>query len=429
MTGPPKSNLMFTRPAAGPETHAESPESALFRLYGHTRFRRLQRPIVGAMLDGRDVLAVLPTGAGKSICFQLPALITPGITLVISPLISLMQDQVSALRRRGLLAAELTSATPPEDRRRALDALAAGRLRLLYVSPEALASPRFLEVWHDRRPVRLVVDEAHCISEWGHDFRPAYRRIGEAARRFGRPPVAAFTATATPSTRADTEVCLQLRDPFRAIASVDRPNIRWAATRTRSLGDAVGRAGDAVRRVLRSDRTGAAIVYVPTRAGAAHAAEALCRLGVRAGYYHAGLEDRVRNAVQERFLGGEMRVVCATSAFGMGIDHPHIRLVCHCGMPGALESYVQEAGRAGRDGVSAQATLLVTPRDREIQANLLRAAVGQSRAAKQRSRERLAAMSSYVATRRCRRAYIARYFGEPAPRCSGCDRCATAGQP
>jgi ATP-dependent DNA helicase RecQ len=429
LTSPLKSIVMTTQPAGGPETHGEPPESALLRLYGHARFRRLQKPIVDAMLDRRDVLAVLPTGAGKSICFQLPALTTPGITLVISPLISLIQDQVGALQRRGLPAAEMTSATSSEARRRALDALAAGRLRLLYVSPEALVSQRFRELWHDRRPARLVVDEAHCISEWGHDFRPTYRRIGGVASRLGRPPVAAFTATATPATRADTESCLQLRDPFRAIASVDRPNIHWTASRTRSMREAVARAGEAVRSVLRSDRTGAAIVYVPTRSGAAHAAEAFCRLGVRAGYYHAGLESHVRRVVQERFLGGDLRVVCSTSAFGMGIDHPHIRLVCHCGMPGALESYVQQAGRAGRDGKAADARLLVTPRDREVQATLIRTVVGRSREAKHRSRARLAAMSSYVTTRRCRRAYIARYFGEPAPRCSGCDRCRTAGQP
>ena len=170
-------------------------------------------------------------------------------------------------------------------------------------------------------------------------------------------------------------------------------------------------------------------MYVPTRAGAAHAAEALCRLGVRAGYYHAGLESHVRRVVQERFLGGDMRVVCATSAFGMGIDHPHIRLVCHCGMPGALESYVQEAGRAGRDGAPAHTMLLATPRDRAIQATLIRLGGPRTSESRRRSKARLRAMMGYVSTRGCRRAYIARYFGERAPRCSGCDRCRTAGQP
>jgi len=412
-----------------PERDRESPEDALLRLYGHSRFRRLQRPIVDAMLMRRDVLAVLPTGAGKSICFQLPALMTPGVTLVVSPLISLMQDQVDALRRRGLPASELTSATPGDTRRRTLDSLAAGNLRLLYVSPEMLGGQRFRRLWADRRPNWLVVDEAHCISEWGHDFRPDYRRIGEFAANLGDPPIAAFTATATPATRADTERCLRLREPLRAIASVDRPNIHWSAARTRSRAEAVAGAGTTVRRVLRASRAGAAIVYVPTRSGAAHAAEALCRLGVRAAYYHAGMEADARRAVQERFLGGGIRVVCATSAFGMGIDHPHIRLVCHCGMPGALEAYVQEAGRAGRDGEPAHARLFATPRDREIQSTLIRGGGRGKPEARRRSKVRLQAMMGYVSTRRCRRAYVARYFGEAPPRCSGCDRCGAMGQP
>lgn len=408
---------------------AESPERALARLFGYPRFRPLQKPIVDAMLSRRDVLAVLPTGAGKSICFQLPALMRGSTTLVVSPLISLMQDQVDSLRRRGFCAAELTSATPRGDRERTLADLTAGKLRLLYVSPEMLGGRRFRDLWGDRRPSRIVVDEAHCISEWGHDFRPAYRTIGTLAARLGRPPIAAFTATATPATRADTSRCLALRDPFRVVAPVDRPNIFWLARRTRSVAHAIGQAGDAVRAALRAPGGGAAIVYAPTRAGAVHVAEALCRLGARAAYYHAGLEGAARRAVQGRFLAGELSVVCATSAFGMGIDHPRIRLVCHCGMPGALESYVQEAGRAGRDGEASHALLLATPRDRQIHAKLIRAGTGHGREVRQRARARLAAMMRYVVTRRCRRAYIARYFGEPVPPCAGCDRCRSRRQP
>ncbi|MEK6254453.1 MAG: helicase-related protein, partial [Gemmatimonadales bacterium] len=238
-----------------------------------------------------------------------------------------------------------------------------------------------------------------------------------------------FTATATPATRTDTERCLRLRDPFRVVASVDRSNIQWIADQARSVAVAIDRVGVAVRSVLRSHRTGAVIVYVPTRSGAAHTAEALCRLGVRAAYYHAGMEGDARRGVQERFLGGRLRVVCATSAFGMGIDHPHIRLVCHCGMPGALESYVQEAGRAGRDGAPAHAMLLATPRDRAIQATLIRLGGHLTSETRRRSKDRLRAMMGYVSTRGCRRAHIARYFDEPAPRCAGCDRCRTAGQP
>ena len=477
---------MSTGIAVGADTSLEPLEAALERVFGYQRFRRLQRPLVEATLTGRDILAVLPTGAGKSVCFQLPALLSTGVTLVVSPLISLMQDQVDVLRRRGVPAAALNSATPPDRRLAALRDLADGSLRLLYVSPERLVTASFRVLWRTP-PTRLVVDEAHCISEWGHDFRPSYRHIAGFASFVGNPPIAAYTATATPATRADIETCLSLRRPFRAIASVDRPNVRWEVWRPRSAAEALERACDAVRCTLRSDPRGSAIVYVPTRARAALVAETLRRLGVRAGYYHAGLAGDVRRRVQRRFLDGDLRVVCATSAFGMGIDHPRIRLVCHFGMPGALESYVQEAGRAGRDGRASRALLLSVPGDRQIQATLIRAQwprtgsvlrawhdlsrpssrrtrqpsesalrilrehgcvapaeagtlvrirgprprdlVGTVRAGRRRSRTRLAAMCGYVATRRCRREYVARYFGERAPGCSGCDRCSGAGQP
>ncbi len=467
-------------------TSGEALEAALERVFGYGSFRRLQRPLVEATLAGRDVLAVLPTGAGKSVCFQLPALLSTGVTLVVSPLISLMQDQVEVLRRRGVPAASLSSATAPEGRLATLRNLSDGSLRLLYVSPERLATPSFRALWRTP-PIRLVVDEAHCISEWGHDFRPSYRHIADFASLVGNPPIAAFTATATPVTRADIEICLSLRRPFRVIASVDRPNVRWDVRRPRSPVEALDRASDAVRSALRSDPRGSVIVYVPTRARAALVAETLRRLGIRAGYYHAGLHTDVRCRVQRRFLDGDLRVVCATSAFGMGIDHPRIRLVCHYGMPGALESYVQEAGRAGRDGRASRALLLYVPGDREIHATLIRAqwprlhsvlrawrAMSRPAAARteqppeaalrilrqhgclvpseggtlvparaprphdlyrtlrsgrRRSRIRLAAMRGYVAASGCRREYVALYFGEHAPPCSGCDRCASAGQP
>ena len=414
--------------SAVPHGESEAPEAALLRLYGHSRFRRLQRPIVLAMLADRDVIAVLPTGAGKSICFQLPALMRPDLTLVVSPLISLMQDQVAGLRLRGLAAADLSSATPVAARRRAVDALASREIRLLYASPEMLSSPGFRSLCKSSPPGRIVVDEAHCISEWGHDFRPSYRRIGDFARAVGRPPLAAFTATATPATRSDVEDCLGLRSPLRVVASVDRPNLHWVAARVRSLPEAIDRAGTAVLESLRSRPGTGAIVYAPTRRTAAHAAEALRRLGIRASYYHAGLDADGRRHVQDRFLAGDLSVVCATSAFGMGIDHPRIRLVCHCGMPGALESYVQEAGRAGRDGERAVALLLATPRDRRIHALLARGS-GRGPAHRRRARARLRAMMGYVSTSGCRRSYISSYFGERPPACSGCDRCYATGQP
>ena len=348
--------------------------TALRRHYGFQRFRPAQKRVVRAVLAGGDVLAVLPTGSGKSICFQVPALLDPGLTLVVSPLISLMQDQVAAAVRRQISAAALTSASSLPDRSSTARALKAGHLRLLYVSPERLHSRGFRALLSGVRVARLAVDEAHCISEWGHDFRPSYRRIGEFARAVGRPPLAAFTATATPATRSDVEACLGLRRPLRVVASVDRPNLHWSAVRVRGLREAIDRAGAEVLTSLRSRPGSGAILYAPTRRTAAQAAEALCRLGIRASYYHAGMDPDGRRHVQDRFLAGDLAVVCATSAFGMGIDHPRIRLVCHCGMPGALESYVQEAGRAGRDGERASCLLIAGREDEAVQRSL----IGQS---------------------------------------------------
>lgn len=473
----------------------------LRRHWGHPDFRPDQRPAVRAMLAGRDVLAVLPTGGGKSVCFQVPALATDGLTLVVSPLISLMEDQVAGARRREIPAAALTSATAADERRRAGAALRGGRLALLYVSPERLESPGFLRSLEETRIRRLAVDEAHCVSEWGHDFRPAYRRIGVAWERLGRPPLAAFTATATPATRRDLEACLGLRDPVRVVAGVDRPNLRWSAERTRTAGEAAGRA----LAVVRSTR-GAALVYVPTRKGAVRMAQALRRRGVEAAPYHAGLPATARAAIQEAFLAGEVRAVCATNAFGMGVDHPHVRLVCHVGAPGSLEAYVQEAGRAGRDGepaacrlvshrgdlalqrafarrswppprlvravwramepgeavtvdglrarlgprrdearvASALRILAQTDCVREVRGRsgrgpgreetttayvrgpdllLRRVDWGACRRGRRRARRRRRAVRRYVRARRCRRAVIARWFGQPPPDCRGCDRC------
>lgn len=338
----------------------------LRRHWGHEDFRPLQRPAVRAMLAGRDLLAVLPTGAGKSVCFQVPALLAPGLTLVVSPLISLMEDQVAGLRRRGLPAAALTAATDRRRRRDVRRALADGALELLYVAPERLASPGFLRALGRARLARIVVDEAHCVSEWGHDFRPAYRRIARLYGRVGRPPVAAFTATATPETRADVRASLGLNDPVVLLASPDRPNLRWAVRRERDRDAAALSAVAEVR-----DRPGAAVVYVPTRRRSVLVADALLRRGVAAAPYHAGLPDRARSTLQERFLAGELRAVAATTAFGMGVDHPGIRTVCHAGSPGSLEAYVQQAGRAGRDGEPARCVLFAHRGDVALQRRLL----------------------------------------------------------
>ncbi len=473
----------------------EAVRTTLVETFGHRRLRPAQRPAVRAVLDGRDLLAVLPTGSGKSLCFQLPALLLPGLTLVVSPLVSLMDDQVEKLRSLGIDAAALHSALRRSSRRDVGRALADGRLRLLYVSPERLWSDDFASRLAGARPGRVVVDEAHCISEWGHDFRPAYRRIGAFLRRIGRPPVAAFTATATPRTRADVRSSLGLRDPVEVLAPVDRPNLRYEVTGSADLLTAASRAAEAVRRAR-----GASIVYAGTRRRTERMAAYLRRRGLPAAAYHAGLAAAERSAVQERFLGRELRAVCATTAFGMGVDHAGVRLVCHLGRPASLEGYVQEAGRAGRDGDPARCLLIPLEGDASLHAILrrcswprpssvrrvwnaladgrplteaelgrrLRGRVSEPeregairvlalhglvslregghrsggrrlekrtgarlesldrrglRRGRRRARRRFRAVVRYARARRCRRAVIAKYFGETSPRCAGCDRC------
>ena len=390
--------------------------SVLRDRFGHSGFRPGQGPIAAAMLANRDVLAVLPTGAGKSVCYQVPALLAPGPTLVVSPLIALMEDQVTVLRRNGIAAAALTSVAPSSERRRA-EALLTGRgPALVYAAPERLVLPAFRESAARAPITRVVVDEAHCISEWGHDFRPSYRTIGAFARAIGEPPVAAFTATATPATRADIVRQLGLRNPASFVASVDRRNLRWEVARARRASDATRLLGEAVRR----RGPGAALLYVPTRALAGGLAAALRRQGQPAIAYHAGLSPARRAAALHAFLSDPRGVVCATCAFGMGIDHPHVRLVAHLGMPGALEAYVQEAGRAGRDGEPSRCLLVRLPTDLRLHRGRVREL---PRGVRRFARRRLAGMRAYAAERRCRRRAIAVYFGEDPPECAGCDLC------
>ncbi len=388
--------------------------------FGFPDFRQHQRSVVRAALQGRDVLVVLPTGAGKSICFQVPALVDPGLTIVVSPLISLMEDQVERAAPSGLPAASLSSVLGPGRRRRIEADVADGRIRLLYVSPERLGSARFAELIRRVNVSRLAVDEAHCISEWGHDFRPAYRRIASFRRAIGTPPLIALTATATPATRADIVANLALVDPIQVVDSVDRPNLHWAAVRVRSLADGVPEVGARV-----ANGGGQALVYVQTRRSAERLAEALRCLGFAAASYHAGMSADSRDRAQRAFVDGSAHVVCATNAFGMGIDHAHVRTVCHLGVPGSLEALVQESGRAGRDGRPAYGTLISYPGDFALQRSFVRRdrPTSHQDRVRRRALTRLNAVRRYLSTRRCRRELIADYFGEPAPVCRGCDRC------
>ena len=368
----------------------------LTAVWGYPDFRSPQRRAVLAPLSGRDCLAVLPTGGGKSLCFQVPALLLPGLTLVVSPLISLMQDQVRALRARGVAAAYLSSTQSSASRAAVLDALARGALKLLYVAPERLESFAL----RGASPVSLLaVDEAHCVSEWGHEFRPHYRKLGEYRRRLGLPPTIALTATATLATRADIVQVLGLSRLVTVTSSFDRPNLRFQARQVAGEHERLR----VLRDLLRAAR-GSAVVYAPTRNRTDGVATVLKAWGFAALPYHAGLPGPARRGLLTRFLDGRVTVMVATSAFGMGIDKPDVRLVAHVGIPSRPESYYQEAGRAGRDGRPAECHLLWTTADLEF------GGLHDT-------------MREYVRTRACRRRVLLDYLGERTVRCSGCDAC------
>jgi ATP-dependent DNA helicase RecQ len=389
----------------------------LGRYWGYTAFRPLQREAMDAILAGRDSLVVLPTGGGKSLCFQAPALIRPGLALVVSPLISLMKDQVDTLTGNGVAAACFNSALPSDERASVLQGMREGRYRLLYVSPERLAGeggdgfvPRLLHAGLSF----IAVDEAHCISQWGHDFRPEYRQLARLRSVFPSVGLHAYTATATARVRRDIAAQLALQDPIELVGSFDRPNLIYRvlprANLKRQLQD-----------ILARHRGHAGIIYCTSRREVDALAAWLCETGVRARPYHAGLSDDVRARNQDAFLDEHADVVVATVAFGMGIDRSDVRFVVHAGAPQSLEHYQQESGRAGRDGLEAECVLVYSTAD-FLKWRVMLERNGELTDAR---RGLLRDMERYASAVGCRHRHLIGYFGERYDRgdCGACDYC------
>ena len=404
-------------------------QDILKQYFGYDSFRPGQDRLVQSILSGRDTLGIMPTGAGKSICYQVPALLLPGLTLVISPLISLMKDQVGALNEAGVPAACVNSAMSAESTRDVLGYAAQGGYKLLYVAPERLTAPAFLS-FAQRVPVSMVtVDEAHCISQWGQDFRPSYLKILDfLAALPARPLVSAFTATATEAVRDDIVRALGLRDPFVLTTGFDRPNLYFAVERPPSKPNALLR--------LLAARTGkSGIVYCATRKTVDDVCDMLLAKGLPATRYHAGLSAEERQRNQEDFLYDVKPIMVATNAFGMGIDKSNVSFVVHYNMPKNMESYYQEAGRAGRDGEPADCILLYSGQDVHTAEFLIEhsheaedsSVDPETRQALiERDRDRLRQMTFYATTDECLRRYILRYFGAQAPvSCGHCGNCDT----
>ena len=389
--------------------------SALKKHFGYTAFRPLQEEIVCDALAGRDVFALMPTGGGKSLCFQLPALLRAGLTIVVSPLISLMKDQVDALQASGVAATFLNSALDGGQARSRLRGLYNGEFRLLYVAPERLMLDSFIEKVQGWNVAQIAIDEAHCISEWGHDFRPEYRALARLREILPNVPIMALTATATERVRADILEQLKLREPRCYVASFDRPNLTYRVVPKSS-------PYEQLLEFLESRPNDSGIVYCASRKSADSVAAKLNADAIPAKPYHAGLEANERAQNQEMFLRDDVRVVSATIAFGMGINKPNVRFVVHYDLPKNIESYYQETGRAGRDGLPSDCVLLFSASDVVKQTRFIEE---KSESEARIAREQLRQMVHYAETRECRRTTLLRYFGEERPNesCNGCDNC------
>src|SRR3954469_8822336 len=389
---------------------------ALKKCFGYEAFRPLQREIVEDALAGRDVFALLPTGGGKSLCFQLPALLRDGLTIVVSPLIALMKDQVDALRTSGIAATFLNSTLDESEAKARWRGLHRAEFKLLYVAPERLMLSGFLEKALNWNIAQFAIDEAHCISEWGHDFRPEYRELKKLRTQFPDVPMMALTATATERVRDDIVKQLKLRETSCYVASFNRPNLTY---RVAPKTSAYSQTLEFIR--ARPDDSG--IVYCASRKTADSLAEKLQRDGIAAKPYHAGMESRDRTKNQEAFLRDDVRVVAATIAFGMGINKPNVRFVIHYDLPKNIEGYYQETGRAGRDGLPSDCLLLFSAGDVAKQTHFLDEITNEQEQAV--ARAQLRQIVHYAESAGCRRAELLEYFGEkfPAANCGACDNC------
>ncbi|MBO8170260.1 MAG: DNA helicase RecQ [Bacillaceae bacterium] len=398
-------------------------QNYLKRIYGYDTFRPGQERVISDLLTGRDTVGIMPTGGGKSICYQIPSLIFPGTTIVISPLISLMQDQVDALKALGIPAAFLNSTLKKREWSRILNEAAQGEYRLLYVAPERLEADSFQALVREMPISFVAIDEAHCVSQWGHDFRPGYLRISTFIDNLpSRPVVAAFTATATEEVRRDIIRLLGLKDPALHMTGFDRPNLNFSVLR------GVNRESY-VSRYIRKHADQAGIIYTATRRETESLFEKLTKEGFSAGKYHAGMSDRERERMQQAFLQDDIRVMVATNAFGMGIDKSNVRYVVHWNLPKNMESYYQEAGRAGRDGEPGVCILFFQPQDIITQKYLIENSVS-SPDRQAIELKKLRKMVDYCHTRHCLRQFILRYFGQAdaADSCDNCGNCNNDGE-
>ncbi len=401
----------------------ETKQTILQRVFGYSEFRGGQAALIDGALAGRDVFGVMPTGGGKSLCYQIPALLLPGVTLVISPLISLMHDQVMALKNAGVAAAYVNSSLTAGQIRLVYRNIQSGMYKIIYVAPERLLTDGFLEAIQSRQVSMVTVDEAHCISQWGQDFRPSYLKIVDFLRILPyRPVVSAFTATATERVRQDVAETLGLQNPIEIVTGFDRPNLRFEVHRPL-------KKPEAVLELVQQRRGKSGIIYCATRKNVEKVCQLLLDNGIPATRYHAGLSDQERHDNQEDFLYDRAPVMVATNAFGMGIDKSNVSYVIHYNMPQSLENYYQEAGRAGRDGAAAECILLYSPGDVATAQYLILHPNGaeEETASPEQVRadlDRLEQMTGYCKTKDCLRGYILNYFGQEHPaRCGNCGSC------